>query len=301
MQRNMPAHLQKYQQSGFIPKHAEKAFSQHLKKNLPGHMQQYADAYIQQKVVWGNNPEHISAPTTVAQPAAHNEFLHEARNSEEFHYGSQEGTKPDEPAPSFGGEVGTQTEGNQYDFILNPQKSLGRRFTLPGNSTAQRVIIGVGGLVIVIFLYSFISGFLNKEGSAQKDRLIALAQTQYEIVRVANEASQKITDKNILYKSVTVKASVQSSQNEIIAALKNRVNKVSIKQINVKNPQDDTVLQQGEDNGRYDQTYDQLLQKQLTQYKDRLQAVYNSGDSAEKNIALSASNQLKLILNDKSS
>lgn len=295
MQRDMPANLQKYQQSGFVPAHAEKALSDHLKKNLPGHLQQYADAYMQQNVVWANNPEHINAPTSVPQSSARPEFMHDAHGNKDLHYNSQD-PQQNGSVPSFGGASGSPD--GEYDFIMNPGKPPQRGFTLPGNSKTQRAIIVAVGVIVLIMLFSFTSSFFNKESNAQKDRLLKLAQTQYEIVRVANEANRKISDKNLLYKSSTVQASVESSQNEIISALKNRGKKVKTKQINLKNPQDDATLKQGDQNGRYDQTYSQLLNKQLADYQSELQAVYNSGNKTEKNIALSANNQIKLILGD---
>lgn len=184
----------------------------------------------------------------------------------------------------------------QYDFIMNPEKPPKKPLFVSTGSTGQKIIVVAVGLVLLIMLMVIVSSFLNKSANAQNDKLLGLAKTQTEIARVADAAKDKITDKNLLYESINVKLSVESSKQEIVSALASRGKKVKEKNLQVINPDNDTVLAQGEQNGRFDDTYKQLLEQQLIDYQKQLQTVYDSSNATEKDIVSSANDQISLLL-----
>jgi hypothetical protein len=292
----MPVNLKKYQQgSGYIPQHAERAMAQHLQKNLPGHLKKYGDAYLHQNVIYpsgGGSPAGFSPSSPPAQHAARpaaNSFGPRQKLPGEDHQVAAR-IDPDQ-TPS------ETPDSDPYGFILNPEKPPRQPFTLPGDSMAVRIAFAAGALIVLIILFSVASNFLNKSSNLQKQKLLSLAQTQSEIAGVADTASEKITDKGLLYKAATVKVSMESSQQQVLSALKKRgKKKIKDKELNVTNPADTAALSEGEQNGRYDEAYMQLLQKQLSDYHQKLKDVYDSGTTSEKSIAAAADDQIKLLL-----
>lgn len=293
MDRTMPANLKKYQNSRYVPQHAEKAMSQHLQKSLPSHLKKYADSYVYQNVTYPSAGGGAGRSFTPPAGGGVNVKPLPRTLSPRQKFSSDE-TVQAQPQP----ETAPNEDSNQdpYDFIMNPQKPPRPAFTLPGDSMVQRIVMAVAGLIVFIVLAGMASSFLNKANNTQRQKLISLAQTQSEIARVADEASEKISDKNLLYKASTVRVTMQSSQQEVVSALAKRGKKIKDKVLNVQNPANDAVLSEGEQNGRYDEAYTQLLTKQLNSYQAQLQGVYDTGSPSEKNIVLSANNQIKLLL-----
>lgn len=294
MDRTMPANLKKYQNSRYVPQHAEKAMSQHLQKSLPSHLKKYADSYVYQNVTYPSAGGGAGRSFTPPAGGAVNVKPLPRTLSPRQKFSSPE--EPSQALPQPETSAPEDPNQNPYDFIMNPAKPPRPAFTLPGDSMVQRVVMAVAGLIVFIVLAGMASSFLNKANNTQRQKLISLAQTQSEIARVADEASEKISDKNLLYKASTVRVTMQSSQQEVVSALAKRGKKIKDKVLNVQNPANDAVLSEGEQNGRYDEAYTQLLTKQLNSYQAQLQGVYDTGSPSEKNIVLSANNQIKLLL-----
>lgn len=302
MDRTMPVHLKKYQQgSRFIPQHAEKAMSQHLQKNLPSHLKKYADPYLYQNVVSpgvsGNSPAFSPASASPSAPQQSARPLSNTLGPRQAFSGNNDTSRAADTQSGSGQAPPDSSDTDPYGFIMDPQKPPRRPFTLPGNSMGIRVAFAAGGLIMLIILFSIGSSFLNKSSNLQKQKLLSLAQTQSEIVGVVNTASEKINDKDLLYRAATVKITLESSQQQVISALQKRgKKKIKEKELNVTNPADDAVLSEGEQNGRYDEAYTQLLQKLLSDYQRKLKAVYDSGTVSEKEIATNANEQIKMLL-----
>lgn len=304
MDRTMPVHLKKYQQgSRFIPHHAEKAMSQHMQKNLPSHLKKYADPYLYQNVVYpaaaGNSAAFSTpsaSPSTPQRSARPLSSTYGPRQGQAFS-GNDDASQAAQSQQSPGQQPADSQDTDPYGFIMNPQKPPRQPFTLPGDSMGVRIAFAAGGLIVLIILFSIGSSFLNKSSNLQKQKLLSLAQTQSEIVGVADTASEKINDKDLLYRAATVKVTLESSQQQVISALQKRgKKKIKDKELNVKNPADDAALSEGEQNGRYDEAYTQLLQKLLSDYQLKLKAVYDSGTASEKEIASTANEQIKMLL-----
>ncbi|HET7673153.1 MAG TPA: hypothetical protein VFK11_01410 [Candidatus Saccharimonadales bacterium] len=302
----MPAHLQKYQQGGYMPQHVQAAMSQHLQKNLPSHMKKYADAYVHQNVVMPNLRGGGGAGPATPPPGGGGSMRtfspsnapHNPRQS--F---TSEGQQPLGQAGNAGSPPPEDTSGglngNPYEFIMNPEAP--KRGFYIGGTPKQKIIFGCVALIALIIMIVITNSFLSSADNAQKDRLLALAQTESEISRVAEKASENISDKNLLYRATTVKLSVDSTKQEIISALAVRgKDKLKSKDIGVEDPANDAVLTKGQQNSRFDQTYSELLQKQLSDYQKQLEEAYAGGNSTEKAIFNDANEQIKLILKDAS-
>lgn len=302
MARNMPQNLQRFQNTGTaMPRHIEKAMSQHMQKNLPKHMKQYADAYMHQNVV--NQPR----PQTQTVPGQLPSFVKpsRAKNSNRQNLIYMPKAKQQvmasmaefQPAAAAGGGSGGRPQ-SEYDFILNPdQPKRPPLFNFSGESTLRKALILGGGFVILIILISVAFSFLNSAGSAHREKLIEIAQSQTEIARISTSAQEKISNRDLLYKSINVQYSVNSSSKEIIAAIGKRGGKADDKKLAAgQNPENDAALVKGEEDGKFDETYEALLKQQLENYKIQLQSAYDSANDEEKAILESAFEQIDLLL-----
>ncbi|HEX5797447.1 MAG TPA: hypothetical protein VFX86_03580 [Candidatus Saccharimonadales bacterium] len=292
MDRTMPVHLKKYHdnETRHIPEHAEKAMSEHMQKSLPGHLKQYAEPYLQQNVVWANTGNAGSAPAT---PPATGSTSKNPRNSSLFSVfqRSQNSEAPNTPPPE------SNKSQDPYDFIMNPEKSSRQPLNLfTGGSPRQKAIFAAAGFMLLIMIIYLFSGFLNGASNAQRDRLLAIATTETEIIRIAEAGTGKLTDRDALNFAATVKSTVASSKQQFITALVSRGKEVKDKDISIQNPANDTVLTEGEQNGRYNEAHTELLKKLLVDYQAQLVSAYEPGNTFEKQIIDTANNQINMLL-----
>lgn len=296
----MPGHLKKYQQGGgYIPKHAEKAMSKHMQKSLPGHLKQYADPYIQQHVMWGNSPTSKASPTSSSPSRS---TMSNAPNSRQIFSSSGPKQAVAEPSiPPYSEQDNQQSppqNSNNYDFIMDPPNAGNKSpFFAPGN-TKMRIILFALGIIILIILMSVFFSFLNASGNKQKNNLLQVAQTQQEIIRVIDERDNFISDRNLKDKTKTLRAVMVTSQQETIAALGGRGEKLNPKELSkVENPQTDAELESAQEQAKHDEVLDEILLTLLNKYSVQLETVFSEGNASEKEFATDAFNQVDLIYN----
>lgn len=281
-----------------MPRHAEKALQQHINKNLPGHLKQYSQAYMHQQVMYptgGGGP--ATAPAMPARSGVR------ATNMPRGPRGAQTFGRADTaaggPATNPIPQTPDSDPNDPYGFIMNPQKPPRTPFLTTG-SLKKRILIIAAIFMILIIISLVISSLLSSSGNAQRDKLLALAQTQSEIVRLSDAASDRLTDRDLINKSANVRLSAESSKQQVVSALAKRGFKVKDKELaSSQASANDAALTEGQQNSRFDQTYNQLLEKQLASYQAQLEDVYSSGSSSEKELTLSANEQINLLLGKK--
>ncbi|HEX5798131.1 MAG TPA: hypothetical protein VFX79_02145 [Candidatus Saccharimonadales bacterium] len=307
LDRTMPTHLRKYQQGGYVPKHAERAMSQHLQKTLPNRLKKHADPYLQQNVMWGNNAKSSTQSEPAKASPVYRPTVSSASSSTfEKQFFSpdnpQSGEQPSSPNTPAGGQDYQQAAppsqgGSDYDFIMNSPSSGGPSFLGPQN-TKMRIAVFAVGIILLIILMSVFFSFLNSAGNKQKENLLEVTKTQQEILRIINANKQSISDGKLKDKTETLRVVMLTSQQEFTAALSARGKKVSPKELETgRNPQNDAILEAGEAEARGDEVFDELLTSLLTEYSAQLQAVYESGNQSEQELATEAFNQVDLIYN----
>jgi hypothetical protein len=186
---------------------------------------------------------------------------------------------------------------NQYEFILNPQKPPRPPMVDLGSmSMIKRIAIFVGGVMLLLTLLVSGLSFLNRASGAQGKKLLEIAQTQTEIARVALAAQEKIGGKELLFRAINVQYSINSSKQQLVAAIAKRGLKADEKNLGKgQNPQNDAILLAGEQNAKFDETYEALLNKQLANYQLQLQGVYDGSTASEKAVIENAFSQLELL------
>ena len=148
-----------------------------------------------------------------------------------------------------------------------------------------RMVIIAGGLVILIILFVVIFSLLSHAGSAQKQRLLETAQAQTELIRIATIGKDKASDLGVRSLAATTSLSVASEQQDVINALAKRGVKGNslTKQLGTsKNTKTDTALDEAVANNRFDDTFLELINKQLNDYKRLLQSSSSGATVSEQ-------------------
>jgi flagellar basal body-associated protein FliL len=188
-----------------------------------------------------------------------------------------------------------QNQNDPYEFITSPQQP-GRRIGF-GQTPAQRaIIVGVGVLVLIIIAL-VLSSLFSSASNAQKDRLIELAQTQTEIVRVAAIADKQSADIDTRASAVTARFAVETDLQETNQMLEARGTELNSKILSLKeNEKTDSLLEEAFANNRFDETFNSVLEQQLEDYQSLVQAAYSSGSSGEKAILQQNYEDISLLL-----
>lgn len=282
MKQSMPANLQKYQSMGTaMPGHAENAITQHLQESLPNHMKQYVKPYMHQNVIFGGGTNSSPPPVKPSGPTARSpsSFIRPPRDRQQIRNDN------------------TKSRQDPYGFILDPKPPEQSPLISGPNSTAKRTFIVAAGFILLIIIAVAGFNWLNSASNAQKQRMLEVAQSQAEIVRVAEASTTKASDRSVARLIALTQTTTRSSLNDTLGALSSRgVNKVSDKDLSKgKNPLNDQALAEGEASSNFDQTYLTLLKQQLDNYLIQLQAAHSGGNSAEQEAVRTAFEQANTL------
>jgi hypothetical protein len=170
---------------------------------------------------------------------------------------------------------------NDYSFITNsgtPQRR-GPNLLPSNTSTPVRVAIVGGGLFVLLIVFLIVKGMLS--GGGNTPALITVAQDQQEIIHIVTTAtggaggsqtSLSTTNENF---AVTANASLTSAQGLLLTYLADNGHKVNAKTVGLKlSASIDQQLQTASANSNYDETFQEIMQSQLTTYQQALQAAY---------------------------
>jgi hypothetical protein len=194
-------------------------------------------------------------------------------------------------------------QNDQYDFILNPQKPPKQPLKIfKGNGMVQRAVIVGAGLVFLIVSIVFIMSFLNRTSNAQAQKLIELAQTQQEILRVAETADDKINDSELNRTRLITLITTRSAIKDTAEALGKRGKKADEKLIaKGQNPNNDKILTDAEQNSRFTEAYEALFKQQLDSYLLQIKSVHDSGSASEKESLAALYEQVQILKEELSS
>lgn len=294
IERTLPPHLKKYQQAGsYVPEYAERAIAGHVQKNLPTHLKKYSDAYVQQNVIQPSLSRPVASTGDTPNPPSGSNMPNLPGQNRRFSLPGQKSKQPPSPTPAA--LVGD----GQYDFILNPEKQKHASLFFVSAGKTQKILIVTAGAILLITLTVVLSSLFSRSSNAQNEKLISLAKTQNEIIRIIDESNEKVTDQDLRNFSINAKLSLASTKQEVVASLAERGKKVKDKDISSANGRNDQILSEGEQNSRFSETYRQLLEKELSTYQSRLKSVYDSGNKTEKEFSVSANSQINLLLGKK--
>lgn len=196
-------------------------------------------------------------------------------------------------------------EQNPYDFIMNTgadQKKPGV-FNLPsGNSTKQRMLIFGGGLFALIIIGVLLLSLLGGSGKSNSETLLSLAQTQTELIRVADLASKEPTVRNEATRvlAANTSLSVTSTKNQVVSMITKSGKKVGAKQLALSlNTKTDSELKTATENNQYDEVVVGILTSGLKSYRNQLKTTYDSvSNQKDKQVLSEAYKGVGILLQD---
>lgn len=177
-----------------------------------------------------------------------------------------------------------QPNNNQYDFILNPEKQKKAPIDLKSN---PKMLFGFIGfcLFVIIIMFVLLNAIINSGNNSQKNNLTEITKAQTELIRIADLPSKdESATETTKYRALNVKVTTISSQSSITSMLAKRgVKKVNPKVLaSSKDPSVDASLEKATKNNKFNDTYNQILQEKLEQYKILIQKAYDAGNKNEK-------------------
>jgi hypothetical protein len=302
----MPSNLKKYQDSGaYVPQHAQAAMAEHLQKSLPGHLKQYAGAYMEQRVI---QPHANTAAMPGSAPGLSSGlgFTPHApvpNSTPQSHFQPTEGLPVEQPAvlaPAPPSDQPVSPE-HAYDFITNAGEPVKKRSLPGGNSLPIRILTILGGLLVLIIIVAVLKSVLG--GSSNLPSFVAVAQDQQELIHLTAPAtgtgapaSLSVTNQNF---AATAGLSLTSSQAGLLGYLKSIGTKsISPKVLNLKvSSTIDTELTAAATADTYDQTFQQVMQNSLKQYRADLAQAYQKTSGVRGHALLKSDyNQAGLLL-----
>lgn len=171
---------------------------------------------------------------------------------------------------------------NQYDFIMNaPKQQRGPKVS----GIKSRVLLVIIGLIVLLIIAVIANKILTAGSSAQAAKMTEVAQAETELIRVASLGIDTAKDRDTLNHAATIKATIQSSQNQTKKLLEKRgvKGKGLTKKLSAsKNSKSDDKLEEARRNNRYDETFNTLIDKQLTDYQKTLKAAFGGASKSEK-------------------
>jgi hypothetical protein len=174
---------------------------------------------------------------------------------------------------------------HEYDFLVNSQKPPKRSLNLlPSNSSMPiRIAVVVGGLLILIIVFSIIRSVLS--GGGNTPALTTVAQDQQEIIHLTQNATQgqqislSTTNQNF---AVTADASLTSAQSQLLDYMKANGHKVKLKTLDLEiSTTLDTQIKTAITNSTYDSTFKSIMQNQLSDYQQALRSAYQQTSGAK--------------------
>jgi hypothetical protein len=186
---------------------------------------------------------------------------------------------------------------------MNPQKPPKPPMKLlpTGGSPLQRLAIFGGGLVVLIILIAIVAGMLGKSGQAGTNDIIAVAQEQTELARIAADAGDNATALATQNLAHNLELTMTSAQSQTVDYLAQNGHKLGSKTLGLKHSAGtDTTLQNAHDAGTYDSTFVSLVQTQIAAYEQSLRTAYNAKPGPKGEAMLNSQYQAAKLLDTQS-
>lgn len=184
-----------------------------------------------------------------------------------------------------------------YGFITNSEERSSIRQINFGNTPQQRMIIVGAGMIILIIAFFFLFSLFSRSSNAQKDRLINLAQTQAEIIRVAELADDESSSLDTKALAINTKYTLQSDLEETKESLAKRGVEVEDKSLGLKRDEStDKALEEAAINNQFDEKFAETIQEQLEDYRTMVKEVYQGAADSEKQAVKQNYDDIALLL-----
>jgi len=176
-----------------------------------------------------------------------------------------------------------------YGFITNPSTPPAKKLVGPPKSLLMKIVVAALGILIVLVIFGVIKSVLGGGGSDVAS-LTSVAQQQQSLIQISSGVKeQQGISTATLNSAITIKSTVTSAQQQLLAYIGASGGKVDPKQLELKvDSATDTQLKTAAAAGNYEQTYLSVMQSQLTDYKQYLKDAYGQISGAKGKALLNA-------------
>lgn len=165
------------------------------------------------------------------------------------------------------------SQGNPYDFILNPQETPKKRFTNKGSKLAITLLLAVVGAFILTIIISVVFSSIGPK-KLSKDDLAGVAQSQQELIRISIQGASDSRVQVSRNLSTTVEYTMMTQQRQVLELLSKQGLKLGKKELALKqNATTDQKFTTAKSTSTYDQTFTQVMQQMLTDYANLLKGL----------------------------
>jgi hypothetical protein len=188
-------------------------------------------------------------------------------------YQPPQGQPPAQPAypPQPAQNPGPQ---HDYSFITDPGKPP-RKSLLPGaSSLLGRVLLVVGGLLVLVIIFVIVRGALT--GGSSVPAFVGIAQEQEELIHLTDGADKEnsLNEVNQNF-AITARLSLTSAQSELIQYMSKNGTTINAKDLGIKiSATTDQKLTSAATNNTYNETFKTIMQTKLTEYQKDMQQLY---------------------------
>lgn len=161
-----------------------------------------------------------------------------------------------------------------------------------------RIIVVAVGLAVLLIIFVIIMSILGNAGKGQNQAFIEIAQRQTEIIRLSTLAEQKAKVLETRSYATTVRMSFTTAQSDMTSVLASHgVNQKSLsKQLSAsKNAKSDQALTEAEKNNRFDETWTELINTEINNYKKQLTAAAGGSSPQDTQTLQAALNQANTL------
>jgi hypothetical protein len=184
-----------------------------------------------------------------------------------------------------------QPNQNNYDFILNPQQNSSRGPSFL-QDPKQRMIVSVLFVLVVITLVIVVFSAITSIGRQDNSDLRSLAAQQSSLVALSAYGVETSSSLSTRTESITLQTLLTSDLSATQTYLAQNGITLNSDQLAGLDADVETALTNAQVENRFEQTYNQLLNDQLTNYRAALQAAINntSGPNREQLLNTAATN-----------
>lgn len=161
--------------------------------------------------------------------------------------------------------------GDPYDFILNPSQSPKKSLLKgTGNNFIRTIIFVVGGALLLMIITTIaLNIFAPKQLS--KEDLMGLAQSQTELIRVANQGASGGVSQSTRNLATTVQYTLLTHEKQTIELLAKQGVEANEKELSLKqNAATDKALTSAKSTSTFDEAFIDILDEELNDYATAL-------------------------------
>jgi len=189
-----------------------------------------------------------------------------------------------------------QDQKARLDFIIQTEleKPKGKVERLRSKSG---LALGAIVLILISVVAIFMAASSNKANNEQSQRLISIAQTQTEIIRISSLAQSQAKDDATKSRADEITEKISASLEDIKSILTKNDVKIDDTNFNAKkNPETDSALVDALQKNEFDDTFNSIIEQNLLDYQQQLLDAQQSADNSDKPILEKAYNQANEIL-----